>query len=139
MSFEWRRITQVNIPYGDGAKPTKRWFARGRSVWQGDWMHNNPRFFKYVWRIWTPEDAWEDGAVSPRQRLQVIRGWPALSTHAAMGRIKQLHEGGVQLYILSWGLKRMAEDTPWDAARVPLDRHGPDYDTDTDIPFHGHR
>ncbi|GGB74943.1 hypothetical protein [Henriciella pelagia] len=138
MAFNWRYRAGIRVSFGDGAMPTARWFRRGRSVWQGDGVHSNPRFFKVDWRIWTPSSAIEEGLYGIGRR-RAIWGSPAFCIAEAMELLQDLQSSGTLFMVITRARKRISPDAPWDAARVPEDRKAIPYDEDTDPEFFGHR
>ncbi len=139
MGFDWRYRARINIGYGDGAVPNEGFFRRGRSVWQGDPVHANPRFFKVRWHILTAATAsrldMDRGALTRLMRSAE----QTLAFAEAMEIAQDLQSRRITMMMVSRALKRIAPDTPWDAARVTPARQAIAYDEDPDPEFFGHR
>ena len=139
MGFDWpSHIGLGEFWTGDGQFADAEFFTRNVTVWQGDGIHDNPRYYKYDWQIWTrdtPITASQRGSQALIQRELS----PKLCFAAAMERIRALHAAGEFMLIRSIGRKRIGPDTPWNAARVERLRQACAYDDDTDPEFHGHR
>lgn len=156
MSFNWLAPLGLEIPSGDGQHPTKAFFERGESLWQGMLLHDNPRLFKYRWTIFTPVEAIENkpfhqAGTEPRNQFEWDEFWgmpcdavrrktpPALSTAAAMWRIRELHNTGVIMLIRNRRVRRLGDATPWSDHKVSIGAHAPAYEDDLDPPWHGHK
>tara|TARA_R110002051_G_scaffold287855_1_gene350633 strand:+ start:469 stop:888 length:420 start_codon:yes stop_codon:yes gene_type:complete len=139
MGFHWPSHVGLDEFWtGDGQFADAFFFAQKVTLWQGDGIHENPRFYKYDWQIWTrdtPITASQRGSQALIQRELS----PKLCFAAAMERIRTLHAAGEFMLIRSIGRKRIGPDAPWNASRVEPMRQACAYDDDSDPDFHGHR
>ena len=139
MAFDWRIALGVRVSYGDGQIPDANYFRPNTCVWQGAPIHDNPRFFKYDWRIWTAETA----IIREGESLKGIRAQrdaaPKYHFADAMQRVGALYRSSTPFIIASYARKRIAPETPWNAARIDLAQQACPYDADTDPEFHEHR
>ena len=138
MRFDWRAVPGVHIDSGDGARADYRFFRYQESLWQGSSVHENPRYFKVRWKIWTaadlPENAEQEDQFDVLFRMAET---PYMCFSDAMARAKQLYTAGEPFLIHSYAFKRRGDDTPWDEKR--LEDAACPYDEDTDPEFHGYR
>lgn len=139
MGFDWRWHARVDIPWGDGQWPDAQFFETGESIWQGDAIHDNPRFFKYRWRIWKAETAFARPGFLESELPQGRFSTHVFSFADAMRRVSELYRTKTPMIVHSEPRKRIALETPWDASRVPPALQAPAYDDDPDLPFHGHK
>lgn len=156
MSFNWLTPLGLDILSGDGQHPTSSFFERGESLWRGTLLHDNPRLYKYRWMIFTPSESIETRP-SHQARAEFGNGiewdefWgmpcdavrrktpPALSTAAAMWRIRELHNAGVTMLIGNRRVRRLGAATPWSDHKVSIGAHAPAYEDDLDPAWHGHK
>lgn len=148
MAFDWVRAAELPIGRAWGVLPTHElFFGRslapyGRHVWGGGTpIHDNPRFFKYYWRIWTEaesmrlEEYWlaeaEGRLVEP----------PELTFAAAIERMRSLCNSGAPFIVTNSAIKRDDPAAPWDIPTVLANggRVAPAYDVDPGTPFFGHK
>jgi hypothetical protein len=151
MSFDW--ITAAGLPIGEGygLVPTKgRIRALGMPFAKHMWLpsrpiHNNPRFFKHYWKIWTVDDAIPDEQLREFTKLHGRYPWlqvvPSLSFSVAIEKMHELCEQKERFMTLDLRAKRDGRDAPWDISAVQAngDLVAPCYDEDQDEPFHGHK
>ena len=139
MGFDWRYRARINIGYGGGAVPDERFFRWGCSVWQGDSVHANPRFFKVRWHIFTAATACRLGMDRRALTRLILSAERTLAFAEAMEIAQDLQSRRITMMMVSRALKRIAPDTPWDPARVRPEHQAIPYDEDTDPEFFGHR
>jgi hypothetical protein len=146
MGFDWRAAADLPIVSGGGHIPTRRRFLRLRApLWiAGHGIHDNPRFYKHTWKIWT----WDD--VIPDEDLQMWRArlghypWlhmvPDLAFSTAIARMRDLCAQGQRFFVADQRWKRDDPDL-WDvdAIRSKGSSLAAHYDPDEDTPFHGHK
>ena len=121
--------------------PTASAFRRIKGRWfQGSPMRN-PRWFKYVWWIYTEDNpVVRTRGTSGEGRL--LRD-PAerMSTFDALSAVRPLDETRRPYFLCNWELKRADPDAPWDLDLVQ--RNGgeiaPAYEADPDTVWEGHK
>ena len=138
MAFNWRRVTGIHIDSGDGSVPDHNFFRFNRSKWQGDGIHDNPRFFKVFWKIWTTCDLPKNAVSETFHQVRIrMAKTPVLSFHDAMQKAQEHYDNKVDFLIGSYSVKRLGKDTPWDEERIECPAIS--YDDDTDPEFYGHK
>ena len=89
--------------------PNRAFFDRhepGTGFSQATHMNPNPRFFKYLWRIYTADSPWEGD--------DFFANAPWLCTHDAMRMIESLSKAGQSHIIYNCRLPRAGPDVPFD-------------------------
>ncbi len=148
MAFGWRSAAGLErIAIGGGQIPTVRHFRRLRfPIWIiGAGVHENPRFYKYYWRIWTRDDAIADTEMPEMKRHYGYYPWnyivPALSFSTAINRMQTLCACDELFLVSEEKIKREDPEAPWDfdVIRARGGQLAPAYDDDADEPFFGHK
>ncbi|QOT76573.1 hypothetical protein [Cupriavidus basilensis] len=95
-------------------------------------LHPNPAFYKYTWRVWTPECEWEGHAF-----FECV---PVLSTARFMAMRDSLKAAGVHHFVYNTARPRLGA-TPFDRShpRWAGVRFAPALEDDMDPPWNGHR
>lgn len=133
MGLNWLAHLGIQMLSGDGQQASTFFERYDESLWQGTYPHDNPRFYKSKWKVFTaehvdPENDWWEQDV------------PWLSLAVAMERISLLHAAGTQMLIRNDVIKRIGPETPWnDASIIRQERWAPAYDDDPDPIWHGHK
>lgn len=147
LSFDWRHAAQLPINIGGGQIPTKRHFDRLRGpLWIAAYgIHDNPRFYKHYWRIWTWMDVIADEDLPDFKRRFGPYPWlvivPELSFSEAIKRMKRLCGHGERFMVSDERVKRDDPTAPWDIGLIKSKggRVAPAYDDDQDEAFFGHK
>lgn len=147
MAFDWQYELGIHMPWGAGQTPNAKFFESGIAISQAEAVHENPRFYKYVWQIWTAKNAFPDfdalSAMNYAERhafeMQYAGDPSWISFSVAMQEIKTLHEKGETFLVRNKALKRISPDTPWDKSRLKADARAPSYDDDVDVEFCRHK
>ncbi|WP_417477889.1 hypothetical protein [Maricaulis sp.] len=135
MAFPWQSHAGVRLSGGDGQRADADFFAQGQSFWQGSGVHDNPRFYKYIWQIWTAADLRDFEPAHWLDEPSV----PQLAFAAAMLQARPLYMTGTVFLIRSDRLYRRGADTPFDPSRIDPARLAPPWTDDADPEFHGHK
>ena len=102
-------------------------------IWLGQYahMHPNPRFFKYLWRIFTADTPWENA--------EFFRTAPRLCTHDAMAMMDALWEARQPQIIYNQRLPRkdLALPFDWTSERWSTAKFACAYDDDADPVWNG--
>ena len=80
--------------------------ATERGAWAATSMHPNPRYYKYLWQIFTTDSPCEDGAF--------FANAPRLCTHEAMVLIERLTERRQRYAVYNRRLPRGGPGVPFD-------------------------
>ena len=83
-----------------------RWSRKGPSIEQGTSIHPKPRFYKYLWQIYTADSPWEND--------EFFEKAPRLCTHDAMRTISALAEAGKAHIVYNYHLPRRGPEVPFD-------------------------
>ena len=94
-------------------------------------IHPNPRYYKYLWQIYTADSPWEEEAF--------FANTPPICTHDAMKMIEKLDEAGQQYIVYNYSLPRREPGAPFDfeSARWRGHECACAYDDDLDPVWHG--
>ncbi|MBP0622901.1 hypothetical protein [Cupriavidus consociatus] len=94
-------------------------------------IHRDPRMYKYVWRVWTPEAPWEGNAF--------FTNAPTLSMYEFRQTERQMIEAGEHFFV--YGVQRPRRGSALERS-TPQWAHivfAPAYDEDDDIAWQGHK
>ncbi|AIS95995.1 hypothetical protein BTHA_1287 [Burkholderia thailandensis MSMB59] len=90
-------------------RPTKedfqRWSGTGFAFF-GTYLHPNPRWYKYIWQIWTPD--------SPLEGAEFFEHGPRYCTAQFHEMEKRMFEAGASGFIYNRQLPRRGLDKPFD-------------------------
>ena len=141
MSFDWLPAIDVDLDWGDGQHPTPSYFRRKESIWQGSYPHDNPRFYKYIWQIFTEADLPPAAAnwSCTTDAVWWAMDQPTMSIAQAMPVIKRLFDAGTPMIVRNQCLKRLGPHSPWDDEKIKWDHPAPAYDDDPDPAWHGYK
>lgn len=143
MTFNWHAAAGIPIVIGSGQLPTLRYFrsARAQSVWIGmSGVHANPHFFKYLWRIWSIDDALPDDWRARGIDWRIST--PELCFADAIHRMRDLASRNELFLLSSSACKRDDPAAPWDIELVRRNgafRVAPALADDPDPEMFGHR
>ncbi|GAB7521540.1 hypothetical protein [Paraburkholderia sp. 2C] len=117
-------------------QPTREDFARWGETglaFFGTHLHPNPRLYKYIWQIWTPE--------SPLEGAEFFVQGPRYSTALFQQIEKQINDAGLSGFIYNRRLPRLGPDKPFDLAHPRWANRvwAPAWDDDTDPEWNGHK
>lgn len=143
VSFDWQSAANVRIGWAVGLYPAPSGISLGPwSFWQGVYVHSNPRFFKYVWQVFTESDLPPhfDDTTDMKEANSWALTQPELCFSDAIRLIKQLHDEGIVMLVRNRRMKRLGGDAPWDDAKlIETNNYADRYDLDPDPAFHGHK
>lgn len=151
MSFDWMKAADLPIGWVKGMSPTRSQIERlrhgrfGRHVMiDGMKVHDDPRWFKYYWRIWTLADCPPADDAPIVDYFQALEAPPVeeLSFKRAMERMRALCNLGEPFMVANTRARRLGPDTGWTPELVAQSggaRTAPAYDDDPDEPFFGHK
>ncbi len=145
MGFNWKRaagLPPMDAAYGVIPSRNRIRGLENYTLIEPCGIHENPRFYKYRWRIWALDNTDEDWKPERDDRAVLRHGFNrraqpvlSLSFHDGICRMQSLVERGEFFYALMNRLKRADPAAPW----LPASCRAPSYDADPDTPFHGHK
>jgi hypothetical protein len=151
MAFDWVSMSGLPIGWVKGMHPTALRFKMlerslfGRHVIiGGGQMHDDPRWFKYYWKIWTAADCPEDdGEVFDECWYPTsLPPVPELAFKAAIDRMHELCRDSIPFMLANERVKRLGTDTGWTLELVEKyggGRVAPAFDEDVDEALFGHK
>jgi len=124
-----RLPTFANLHAMTDPTQTMIWFAAGPRFLQG-----NPRHYKFLWQVFSPESPWEGHAFMEQA--------PLLCNAAFEKEIERLQEQGMSCLVYGYRRPRLDPSNPWDlnSSRWKGERFAPSWDDDLDPIFsRGHK
>ncbi|WP_341314540.1 hypothetical protein WN982_04275 [Paraburkholderia sp. IMGN_8] len=116
--------------------PTRKSFERYSSdglTYFSTGLHPNPRLFKYLWQIWTPD--------SPLEGEEFLRSGPLLSTGKFVEIEQQMLQARKSGFVYNRCRVRMGLGSPFnlDHPRWKVTEWAPSWDDDPDPVWNGYK